>query len=227
PAIDAARLARPMPADGSPQGPDPIAIIAMAGRFPGADSIETFWRNLCESRDSITRFNADELDPAVGIADRSDPAYVPARGVINDVEQFDAAFFGISPREAELMDPQHRVFLELSWECIERAGHVPDGSTSPVGVFAGMNNGTYLQRHVWAHPDLVAKLGAVQVVVANEKDYIATRVAHKLNLTGPAISVNTACSTSLVAICQAVDSLRAGQCDMALAGGASVTCPPR
>src|SRR5690606_16581304 len=125
------------------------------------------------------------------------------------------------------MDPQHRVFLELAWECMERAGHVPDASTSPVGVFAGMNNGTNLQRHVSAHPELVAKLGAVQVVVANEKDYIATRVAHKLNLTGPAISTHTACSTSLVAICQAVDSLRAGHCDMALAGGASVTCPPR
>ena len=110
---------------------------------------------------------------------------------------------------------------------MERAGHVPGATSGPVGVFAGTNNGTYFQRHVQAHPDLIEKLGAFQVMVANEKDYIATRIAHKLDLNGPAISLHTACSTSLVAICQAVDSLRAGQCDMALAGAASVVCPPR
>jgi len=152
---------------------------------------------------------------------------VPARGVIDGVEQFDAGFFGIGPREAELMDPQQRVFLELCWECLERAGHVPDATLSPVGVFAGMYNATYFQRHVAAHPDRVGKVGAFQVMLNNEKDYIASRVAHKLNLTGPAVSVHTACSTSLVAICQAIDSLRGGQCDMALAGGVAITCPPR
>ena len=165
--------------------------------------------NLCEGRDSITVFGPDDLDPAVSAADRDDPAYVPARGVIDGVEQFDAAFFGIGPREAELMDPQQRIFLELCWECLERAGHVPDATPVPVGVFAGMFNATYFQRHVAAHPDLIDKVGAFQVMLDNEKDFIATRVAHKLNLTGPAISVHTACSTSLVAICQAVDSLRA------------------
>ncbi|WP_167285021.1 polyketide synthase [Marilutibacter alkalisoli] len=207
---------------------DPIAIIAMAGRFPGASDVEQFWRNLCEGRDSISFFDAASLDPAVPAADREDPAYVPARGVIDGVEDFDAAFFGISPREAELMDPQQRIFLELCWECMERAGHVPgaDGD-GPVGVFAGMYNASYFQHHVLSRPDLVERLGAFQVMLDNEKDYIATRVAHKLNLTGPAISVHTGCSTSLVAIAQAVDGLRAGRCDMALAGGASVTCPPR
>ena len=141
---------------------------------------------------------------------------------------FDAAFFGISPQEAELMDPQQRIFLELCWECLERGGYVPDAHPGPVGVFAGMYNATYFQRHVVDAPRPDRRSSATfQVMLANEKDYIATRVAHKLNLTGPAISVHTACSTSLVAICQAVDSLRAGQCDMALAGGASVTCPPR
>lgn len=206
---------------------EPIAIVAMAGRFPGAADVEAFWSNLCEGRDSITQFKRDELDASISAAERDDPAYVAARGIIEDMEQFDAAFFGIGPREAELMDPQQRIFLELCWECLERGGYAPDATPVPVGVFAGMNNATYFQNHVSKRPDLIEKLGAFQVMVNNEKDYIATRVAHKLNLVGPAISTHTACSTSLVAICQAVDSLRAGQCDMALAGAASATCPPR
>lgn len=206
---------------------EPIAIIAMAGRFPGATDVEAFWQNLCEGRDTITRFQPDELDPAVSAADRSNPSYVAARGVLDGVEQFDAAFFGIGPREAELMDPQQRIFLELCWECLERGGHVPDATPGPVGVFAGMYNATYYQRHVIGRPDLIENVGAFQVMLDNEKDYITTRVAHKLNLTGPTLSIHSACSTSLVAICQAVDSLRARRCDMALAGGVSVTCPPR
>ena len=160
----------------------------------------------------------------------ADPSYVKARGLVEDVELFDAAFFGISPREAELMDPQQRIFLELAWECLERGGHVPDApheGTGSVGVFAGMYNPTYWQRHVQHRPDLVENVGEFTVMLGNEKDYIATRTAHRLNLTGPAISVHTACSTSLVAIAQAFWSLRQGQCRMALAGGASITCPPR
>ncbi|GAA0717915.1 amino acid adenylation domain-containing protein [Dokdonella soli] len=217
------RLARRGRADTA----EPIAIIAMAGRFPGAADVETFWRNLCDGQESITFFAPDQIDPGVPRELRDDPAYVRARGVLDGVEDFDAAFFGITPREADLMDPQQRIFLELCWECLERAGHVPDAHAEPVGVFAGMYNATYWQRHVSQHPELVEKLGEFQVMLGNEKDYIATRVAHKLNLTGPAISVHTACSTSLVAICQAADALRAGQCAMALAGGASLTCPPR
>jgi amino acid adenylation domain-containing protein len=206
---------------------EPVAIIAMAGRFPGAADVEAFWDNLCAGRESITFFDPDELDPGVPADQRNDPAYVAARGVIDGVEDFDAVFFGISPREAELMDPQQRIFLELCWECMERGGYVPDAHDGPVGVFGGMHNATYFQRHVSSRPDLVDKLGAFQVMLGNEKDYLATRIAHKLNLTGPAISMNTACSTSLVAICQAFDALRSGQCDMALAGGSSITCPPR
>src|SRR5690606_14729206 len=225
-AIDATRVARGHRERGGDAVDEPIAVVAMAGRFPGAADGEAFWQNLCEGRDTITHFDADTLDPAVPPAERANPDYVPARGVINDVDLFDAAFFGIGPREAELMDPQQRIFLELCWECLERGGHAPGGARGPVGIFAGMYNATYFQRHVSRHPELIDKVGAFQVMLGNEKDYIATRVAHKLNLTGPAISVHTGCSTSLVAICQAVDSLRAGRCDMALAGGASVTCPP-
>ncbi|MGB3499552.1 MAG: amino acid adenylation domain-containing protein, partial [Rhodanobacter lindaniclasticus] len=224
--IEPARLARPRSA-GAHAGAEPIAIIGMSGRFPGAADIESFWQNLCEGRESITRFAPGELDPSIPASLRDDPAYVPARGVIDGVELFDAAFFGISPREAELMDPQQRLFLELCWECLERAGHAPGAQDGPVGVFAGMYNATYFQHHVSAHPDQVEKLGAFQVMLDNEKDFIAPRVAHKLDLTGPTVSVHTACSTSLVAICQAMESLRNGQCEMALAGGASITCPPR
>ena len=210
----------------SPDLDEPIAIVAMAGRFPGANDVEAFWANLCEGRDSITRFHAAQLDPAIRPSERNHPDYVAARGVIDGVEDFDAGFFGFSHNEAELTDPQHRLFLELCWECLERAGHVPDACDVPVGVFAGMYDGTYFQRHLMPRPELIGRAGALAVSFLNEKDYFATRVSHKLNLTGPAINVQTACSTSLVAICQAVDSLRAGQCDMALAGGASVTCPP-
>lgn len=204
----------------------PIAIIAMTGRFPGANDVESFWENLCEGRDSIRFFTPDELDPSIPLSERDDPDYVAARGVIEGHDCFDAAFFGISPREAELMDPQQRLFLELCWECMERGGHAPGRHEASVGVYAGMYNASYFQKHVSAHPDRIERLGAFQVMLDNEKDYIATRVAHKLDLDGPAISVHTACSTSLVAIAQAVDSLRAGRCDMALAGGVSITCPP-
>ena len=205
---------------------EPIAIVGMAGRFPGAATLEEFWSLLDEGRESIRYFRPDELDASIPAALRADPDYVSARGVIDDVEMFDAGFFGITSREAELMDPQHRLFLELCWECLERAGHVPEKYDAPIGVFAGMYNATYFQRHVSRYPEKIERLGEFQVMLANEKDYITTRVAHKLGLNGPAIAIHTACSTSLVAISQAFDSLRSGQCGMALAGGASVTCPP-
>lgn len=223
-AVDARRMATPRRSAGLH---GPIAIVAMAGRFPGAADIETFWDNLCAGRDSITRFAPEELDRSVAAGLRSDPDYVPARGVIDGVELFDAGFFGIAPREAELMDPQQRIFLELCWECLERGGHAPGTVGVPVGVFAGAYNASYYRNNVLANPDLVERIGAFQAMLANEKDYIATRVANRLDLTGPAMSVQTGCSTSLVAVCAAVDSLRLGRCDMALAGGVSITSPVR
>lgn len=205
---------------------DPIAIIAVAGRFPGAADAEAFWDNLCAGRESITHFGDAELDPSIPAALRHDPAYVAARGVLADADKFDAGFFGVPPREAELTDPQQRLLLELCWECMERAGHVPGAGDAEVGVFAGMNNATYFQQHLLAHPELVERFGAFQTMLANEKDFVATRIAHRLDLTGPAISLNTACSTSLVAVCEAVEALRSGRCDLALAGGVAITCPP-
>jgi acyl transferase domain-containing protein len=208
-------------------GSEPVAIIAMAGRFPGASDVEMFWQNLCDGKETITFFAPDEIDPGVPRAERDDPAYVRARGIIDGVEDFDPAFFGVTPREAELTDPQQRLFLELCWEALERGGYAADAQQGPVGVFGGVYGTSYLQRNIAAHPDRVRQLGDFQVMLGNDKDFVATRVAFRLNLTGPALSVHTACSTSLVAVCQAVAALRANQCDMALAGGAAVTCPPR
>jgi amino acid adenylation domain-containing protein len=205
---------------------EPIALVGMAGRFPGAADVEQFWDNLVEGRDTIRFFDDATLDAGVSAALRADPAYVRARGVLDDVDQFDAAFFGINPKEATLMDPQQRLFLEICWECMERAGYAPDQQQRPVGVYAGMHNATYFQRHVMPRKDLIEAVGDFAVMLGNEKDYLATRVANRLNLTGPAISLNTACSTSLVAMAQAFHALRSGQCDMALAGGVAINCPP-
>src|SRR5690606_6257639 len=130
----------------------------------------------------ITRFSADTLDPSIPASLRAHQAYVPARGVVDGYDRLDAAFFRIAPKRAAIMHPQQRGLLELCWERIRLARHVPDGTTVPVGVFAGMYNASYFQRNVSAHPELVERLGAFQVMLGNEKDYIATRVAHKLNL---------------------------------------------
>ena len=233
PAALARRLAgedvpSPKPAASKPHGDarEAIAIVGMAGRFPGADDVEAFWRNLCEGVESIRFFRPDELDPSIPSALRDDPGYVPARGVLDHVECFDAGFFGIAPLEAQLMDPQHRHFLETAWHALEHAGYVPETAPGRVGVFGGMYNATYYQRHVLAHPELIARLGEMPTMLANEKDYLTSRAAHRLGLDGPAVSVHTACSTSLVATILAMDSLRAGHCDLALAGGVAITCPP-
>ncbi|MDI3384129.1 amino acid adenylation domain-containing protein [Xenophilus aerolatus] len=222
-AVQAAPRAARSAAHGSQE---PIAIVGMAGRFPGAADVDAFWANLCAGRDGIRFFDDAQLDAGVSAALRNDAAYVRARGVIDGVEDFDAAFFGINPKEATLMDPQQRIFLEICWECLERAGYAPDQQSDPVGVYAGMYNGTYFQRHLMPRPELIESVGEFTVMLGNEKDYLATRVANRLNLTGPAISLNTACSTSLVALAQGFHALRSGQCDMALAGGVAITCPP-
>ncbi|HEU4726876.1 MAG TPA: amino acid adenylation domain-containing protein, partial [Kofleriaceae bacterium] len=209
-----------------PDGREPIAIIGMAGRFPGAGDVEAFWANLCAGRESIRRFAPDELDPSIPLAHRADPAYVPARGVLDGVELFDAGFFGITPLEAQLMDPQHRHFLETAWHALEHAGYVPETAPGLIGIFGGMYNATYFQRHLLPRPEVGSRLGELAVMLGNEKDYVTSRVAHRLGLTGPAVSVHTACSTSLVATAMAMDSLRSGGCDIALAGGVAITCPP-
>ena len=203
-----------------------IAVIGMGGRFPGAATIEELWDVLREGRETIRFFTEEELDASVPAALRTDPRYVRARGILDHAEEFDAAFFKLNPRLAAAMDPQQRVFLELAWEVLEQTGHLPAHYAGRVGVFAGAGNNTYHLNNVQTHP-VAEQLGDFQVMTVNEKDYLALRVAYTLDLRGPAVSVQSACSTSLLAVAQAVQSLRAGQCEVALAGGVSITVPVR
>ncbi|RME72582.1 MAG: amino acid adenylation domain-containing protein, partial [Verrucomicrobia bacterium] len=209
---------------------DAIAIIGMAGRFPGAASVDDFWSASLAGLDLLTRF-----DPATLIRVpehlRNHPGYVPVRGVLEQADCFDAAFFGISPREADLMDPQHRVFLECCWHALEDAGAVRERSRLITGVFAGQSLNTYLLNNL--SPDRARidaflaqhQTGELATLLGNDKDFLATRVAHKLDLRGPALTVQAGCSTSLVAVVQAARSLLAGECDMCLAGGVSLSFP--
>ncbi|TFF36330.1 polyketide synthase [Mucilaginibacter psychrotolerans] len=202
-----------------------IAIIGMAGRFPGANTIDELWTLLKESRETTRFFTDEEIDSSIPPEVRFAPNYVKARGVVENSDEFDAAFFGLSPRIAELMDPQQRIFLELVWEALESTGHLPSQYHGMVGLFAGCGNNTYYINNVIPNRHLIDKVGSFMVSTLNEKDYIATRIAYELDLKGPAVSVHSACSTSLLAIAQAVDSIRAGQCNAALAGGVSISSP--
>ena len=204
-----------------------VAIVGAAGRFPGARNLDELWKNLCDGRETVTFFRRDELDPLVSRQDRDDPSYVPARGVLEDVDLFDAAFFGISPNEAELMAPQLRVFLEVAWEAFENAGTVGEKIRGPVGVWAGMGNNFYYLYNVLTRPDKLAIMGEIAAEIANEKDHIAPRISHKLNLTGPSVSVHTACSTTLVVIENAYQALVSHQVDAALAGGVDIRTPQK
>jgi amino acid adenylation domain-containing protein len=228
-AVDRSISARAKRQRGNRQGnsalTEGIAIIGMDGRFPGAETIDILWDNLCRGIESHTYFTDAELDVSIDPELRADPNYVKARGIIQDAETFDAAFFGITPREAEVMDPQARVFLELVYHALERSGYAADSYDGLIGLYAGCGQNTYFERHISDRADVIDRLGAFQTMLANEKDFLATRAAYKLNLTGPSLNINTACSTSLVAIAQAVSSLISYQCDIAVAGGISIATP--
>jgi amino acid adenylation domain-containing protein len=204
-----------------------IAIIGAVGRFPGASDLGQFWANLTAGVESVSVLTDAQLtesgfDPRQL---RADPRYVPVRGIIERAEWFDAAFFGFTPREAQLTDPQHRLFLEAAWEALESAGCDPARSKGAIGVFAGCGNNTWARRYFARDLDDLESGEWLESAIGNEKDYVATRVAYKLNLRGPAVNVNTACSTSLVAVCQACQALWTYQCDVALAGGVNVSFP--
>ena len=202
-----------------------IAIIGMNGRFPGADSIEAFWRNLVEAKETIHFFTDQEIDFTIPADIKNAANYVMARGIINEVDLFDAGFFGISPALASLMDPQQRIFLEIAWEVLEANGYSSTCHDSIVGVFAGTGNNTYFLNNVLSNQEKVTASGSFSVMTNNEKDYIASKTAYALDLKGPAISVYAACATSLLAVAQAVQSIRDNRCDMAIAGGVSITAP--
>ncbi len=210
--------------DFSNAGPiEGIAIIGMAGRFPGASNVAQFWRNLRDGVESAQFFTEAELrDSGVPVNLLSHPDYVRAGTLLPDAERFDAAFFGFTPREAEILDPQQRVFLETAWESLENAGYDPERFAGLIGVFAGAGMNHYLLQNLVGRPDILAAVGDYQTMLLSDKDFLTTRAAYKLNLRGPAVTVQTACSTSLVAIHQACQSLLNYGCDMALAGGVSV-----
>jgi len=204
---------------------EPIAIIGMAGKFPGANTIDQLWDVLRSGKETTSFFTKEELDSTIPQEIKNDPEYVSARGIVDGAELFDPAFFGINPKLAEAMDPQQRIFLEISRDVLEKTGHLPEVYKGLTGVFAGSGNNSYYQHNVVANPALINQVGSFQVMTVNEKDYISSRTAYELNLKGPAVSVFSACSTSLLAVSQAVESLRKNQCDLAIAGGASISSP--
>ena len=209
-----------------PGGLSGVAVVGMSVRLPGAADLAAYWRNLRDGVESIRTFTDRELlEAGVEAAQLQDPNYVKARGALDGVDLFDAPFFGFTPREAETMDPQHRLFLEECWSALEDAGCNPDGFEGAIGVFAGANLTGYLIRNLAPNDELVKRVGPLQIRIRNDKDFLATLVAYKLNLKGPAVNVQTACSSSLVGVALACQGLLSYQCDMALAGGVSVTVP--
>ncbi len=207
---------------------DGIAIVGMAGRFPGARNLDEFWRNLRDGVEAISFFTDEELRAAgVDSALLRDPGYVKANGILQDADLFDASFFGINHREAEIMDPQHRIFLECAWEALENAGYNSDSYHGRIGVYAGHGLTSYLLSNLYSNRQSLWALSGGQTFLGNEKDYLSTRVSYKLNLNGPSLSVQTACSTSLVAVHLACQSLLNGECSMALAGGITISIPQK
>ncbi|HYD04795.1 MAG TPA: polyketide synthase, partial [Reyranella sp.] len=206
-----------------------VAVVGMAGRFPGAASVAELWTLLDQEREA-TRWLTDEELLAAGVAASTlrDPNYIRASMILPDMEMFDAGFFGFSPREAAILDPQHRHFLECAWEAFEDAGHMPERFEGSIGVFAGCGMQAYLAQNLLSNPELLDTVGLFLLRhTGNDKDFLPTRLSYLLNLRGPSVAVQTACSTSLVAVHMACQSLITGCCDMALAGGVSIELPHR
>lgn len=203
-----------------------VAVIGFAGRFPGARNTDEFWQNLRDGVESISFFSQEELLNAGADPDQlSVPEYVPAKAILEDIELFDANFFDYSPREAEMLDPQLRLMLECAVEAFEHAGYDPERFKGRVGVYAGVSAGSYLDVNLSSHAELIERVGPYQVDIGNHGEFVPTTISFKLNLKGPSINIQTACSTSLVAIHVACQSLLNGECDLALTGGGSVTFP--
>jgi acyl transferase domain-containing protein len=204
---------------------DAVAVIGMAGRFPGARNVEEFWTNLRNGVESISFFSDEELlEAGVAQSQLDDPTYVKAKACVADAELFDPQFFGFTPREAAITDPQQRLFMECAWEALEIAGYDSEKYEGAIGVFGGVSMNTYLI-NIYSNSNVRKSMSTFQVSVLNDKDHLTTRVSYKLDLKGPSINVQTTCSTSLVAVHIACQSLLNGECDMALAGGVSVTLP--
>ncbi|MDX8349852.1 SDR family NAD(P)-dependent oxidoreductase [Cognatiyoonia sp. IB215446] len=204
-----------------------IAIVGMAAHLPGSDTVQAYWDNLKNGIESIRHYSADELLAAGEAAHRLNrPDYVPAAAPLAGYQNFDTEFFGLSAKEAAIMDPQHRRFLEVSWEALENAGHMPENADGPIGVFAGCGMGSYFYFNICSNPKLVDNVGMFLLRhTGNDKDFLSTRLSHILDLKGPSVNVQTACSTSLVATHYATQALLSGECDTALAGGVTIELP--
>ncbi len=204
-----------------------IAIIGMACRIPGASDINEFWNNLINGVESITEFSKEELlasgEPAGKI---NNPKYVPRRGIVNGADKFDAAFFGFTPREAEILDPQHRIFLETCWHALEDGGYTAGREKHKIAVFGGAGTAWYLH-DVHSNPKIRKVADSTSIVTGSDKDYLTTRVSYKLNLTGPSLDVQSACSTSMAAVILGIQNLQSYQTDLVLAGGVSVQYPEK
>ena len=217
------------------QGPllEGIAIIGMAGRLPGARNIAEFWRNQLNGIEAISHFRVEDLEVPDAAELARDPNYVRSRSILDDVDLFDAEFFGMYPREAELTDPQQRLFLECCWQAFEDAGYDPSNYPGPIGVYAGCSTSTYFLSRLCTQPDFIRRfVGDYQVgnypeMMGNNLDFLSTRVSYKLNLQGPSFTMQAGCSTSLLAVTQACQSLLTYQSDMALAGGSSISLPQK
>jgi phthiocerol/phenolphthiocerol synthesis type-I polyketide synthase E len=214
--------------------PNAIAVVGMAGRFPGADSVSAFWNNLRRGEESIVTLSEDEL-VAAGVGEKAlaNPAYVKRAALLAGIDEFDADFFGFTPQAARMMDPQHRLFLQCVWHALEDASYDPAQLDGSIGVYGTSSASGYLLHNLMSHHDPHAIIGQgatfemVNLSLQNDKDHLATRVAHQFNLRGPALSVQTACSSSLVAVHLACQSILNGECDIALAGGSSIRIPHR
>jgi acyl transferase domain-containing protein/2-polyprenyl-3-methyl-5-hydroxy-6-metoxy-1,4-benzoquinol methylase/acyl carrier protein len=203
-----------------------IAVIGISGRFPGAKDISSFWQNLCDGVESISTFTDEELiEFGVSRELLSNSNYLKVGAILENIDLFDASFFGFNPKEAEITDPQHRLFLECAWEALENAGYDSQNCESRIGVYAGASLNNYQSFNF--NRDQIGSANSFQKMIGNDKDFLATRVSYKLNLTGPSLTVQTACSTSLVATSLACQSLLNYQCDMALAGGVSIRIPQK
>ncbi|HEU5383896.1 MAG TPA: polyketide synthase, partial [Ktedonobacteraceae bacterium] len=208
-----------------------IAVVGIAGRFPGAKDLDEYWYNLCNGIESITFFSEEELrDAGVSPEVLHNPNYVKAAAILDDVAGFDADFFEMSPHEAEITDPQHRLLLECAWQALENAGYTPDAYQGNIGVFAGASSSPYIFNVLSQQLSLAQSLHAHHgqpASIGNNAYALSTRISYKLNLHGPSLNIQTACSTGLVATHVACQSLLSYQCDMALAGGVSVKVPQR
>ncbi|MCA2005554.1 MAG: acyltransferase domain-containing protein, partial [Ignavibacterium sp.] len=210
-----------------------VAIIGIAGKYPKAKNIKEFWNNLVNGVEAISFFSDDELEYLPNTKNNSELKFIKARGVLEDVDKFDAEFFGFNPREAAIMDPQHRVFLEVCYNALEDAGYVADKYEGSIGIFAGSSLNSYLIYNVLRDRQKQEEMAAsyqiadYTTLTGNDNGFLTTKVAYKLGLNGPAVNVQTACSTSLVAVGEAYKSLITGECDMALAGGVSISFPQK